>query len=349
MKERSVGLDLLRLLMMYAVVVQHCCLYPDWNTGDLTKFLFVLTVPAVDCFAGLSGWFGIRFSIWKLVRLLGQIFCCSATLSLLACICFVVGVEPRILISPGVGWFGVCYIALVLLSPFVGWILECCGKRKCVRIAVVFAWALWIVLWQFVPGRFLFFVPISGSHSLGTILLVYCTLRLFGKHGVLPVRPQCELAGGIAVLVVCLAVVVWQAISGILADVRMLDLVKHGYASTFVILLSASLVAIFSHVKTIGRLDALVTRVAPSLFSVYLLHSAHVFGQEYLMLRPMRHVVNLLSVSVGGQVLLCFSWAMIVMVVCILADLAGRCVLRNVWQYVQILRTGNGRKSERMR
>lgn len=69
-KPRDGNIELLRCLLMFAVVLDHSAVFGPLIGSWQGEFLFLATGPAVSGFVAISGWFGIKFSWNKWLRLL---------------------------------------------------------------------------------------------------------------------------------------------------------------------------------------------------------------------------------------------------------------------------------------
>jgi len=317
--KRNVGLDLLRCLLMYAIVVHHCCLQKE--TGELFQIqtLFLFTLPAVDCFVGITGWFGIRFSFRKLFSLLFQIGCCSGLLSLVSFLCAKFNLIDAPLISPGAGWFSVCYIAFYCTIPFVGWVVHSSDiVRRWLLIFEPLLVLLALCLWWRAPVWFISFVPIGGSHSVGTMILVYLCTRLLCRYKSHVIGHKKGLLVGTGFL---LSLMVCYGVLRLKQGVPVLMTIPNLYASPLIVVLAVTIVALFSSMTALPHgLTRVVAFLKPSVFSVYLLHDAHLFGHEMLVSRPLHLIFKEVMPSGLTAVFVVLTWAFLVYCVTILVD-----------------------------
>ena len=95
--QRSSNIELLRILAMFLVLVHHANILsigiPSWaecvSAPGNTFFRFFiqsLAIVAVDVFVLISGWFGIKPSLKKLLALLFQVFFFTLTIPLVFCL-----------------------------------------------------------------------------------------------------------------------------------------------------------------------------------------------------------------------------------------------------------------------
>ena len=72
-KPRDGNIELLRCLLMFIVVLHHSAVFGPLIGARQAEVVFAMTVPAVDCFVAISGWFGIKFTWNKWLRLLALV------------------------------------------------------------------------------------------------------------------------------------------------------------------------------------------------------------------------------------------------------------------------------------
>ena len=133
-----------------------------------------MTVFAVDAFVFISGYYGVRLSFRKVVRLLGLgVFAVAIVGSISGCLGSIWN------FSFSLGWFGNCYLALICLSPVVEFAIDRIKTRG--ENALKLVWT---------PFAFIFFlnwlsfdwvdlhVEGWGGHSFATMFFVYLTGRM---------------------------------------------------------------------------------------------------------------------------------------------------------------------------
>ena len=163
MNKRNVGLDLLRLLAMFMIVLVHV---NNWggllkNTSFQIDFLPVYILEAfsicsVNCFILISGFFLIKqnFRLKKLIALIFEIM-------FYTWICFIVAliiktpmditmfVKGLFTISTGIHWFITCYIMLYIFFPFINKLIYSLSLKQKHFLAIITV--LFFSVWAFVP------------------------------------------------------------------------------------------------------------------------------------------------------------------------------------------------------
>ncbi len=164
MNKRNIGLDLLRLLAMFMIVLLHIN-----NWGGLLKNTFfqidflpvyvfeAFSIVAVNCFILISGFFLIKqeFRLKKIVALIFEI--CFYTW-----LCFVVAlviktpmdiklfIKGLFTITTGVHWFITCYVMLYILFPFINKFIYSLSLKQKHFLAVITI--LLFSVWTFVSN-----------------------------------------------------------------------------------------------------------------------------------------------------------------------------------------------------
>lgn len=252
---RSVGLDLFRIIMMFGICLIHSCGQGAYKNDMLHN----MALPCVVGFAMLSGYFGLRFTPSKLLRLYAMAIGYCFVIPIIGQSYGDDGYLKSVISTWGAPWrywYLHAYAALLCLSPAL-------RTKKLGRFqpfwGVVFVWGFLTIYNSFsevIPRAAGF-----GSHSFVTLLGVYLFARI--------AKEQCwferiPFVAAIISSIISLLILAFVPGSG-------------AYNSPIALILSFSLVAMFSRIKTMGKVDALVVFLAPSMFGVYLLHCAIVF------------------------------------------------------------------------
>lgn len=142
-QNRNSNVELFRVALMIAICVWHTMVhgfgYVYISCGEdiqipWTRWLVMtLTVPAVDCFMLLSGYYGIRFSIRKLFH-----FWFLGIAVMLLCYGHY---EQQIVsyifpMTSGKWWFMQCYILVMLVSPFINHGLKTISDAVFIKVLI---------------------------------------------------------------------------------------------------------------------------------------------------------------------------------------------------------------------
>ena len=280
-KPREGGIELFRCLLMFMVVFHHCCVHGPFTDTWTAMLFFVITIPAVDAFVAISGWYGIRPSTVKFFKLIGLFAFYSLSIWLLMATRWLTGAEdelPRFSLSGG--WFGAAYLALMLLSPILNAGLESLKEtpRKLLSAWGLFALAM-ILNWLnvFNRGPFLLFPAFSvigwESHAFSSIVFAYITARTARllEWQVRLNRYSFLLLCGM--LFILLASVPLRVLVGMPKScLRVMG--ELGYNAPPIWMTAILALFVFISVKPSNWVTRVATFLGPSMFGVYLFHES---------------------------------------------------------------------------
>ncbi len=283
--ERKSNIELLRIVSMLAIVMLHIGAAsvglpePKGNLQAVTgRDVWVLTVEAlsiigVNCFALISGYFGIKARWSSFVRLT------------LLCVVYAVGIYTLLAVSGLVPWswgewieswmvyshtdlwYVPAYLGLFLLSPFLNsvdfnkWILA--------GFIAFNVWCGWLWHGNFNPT----------GYTVVQLVMMYLIGRYISNHVNVEAGGHRLRYASLAAYLVCTALIVVMAL---FAD----SLFTYAYNSPLVLVSS---VALFLFFASLDFSSKFVNRLAASAFVVYLVHkNPYIFGG---LLKPFsRHV-----------------------------------------------------------
>lgn len=326
-EKRNASIEALRCLLMFLIVAHHAFhwgIYRE-STALWTNLFEGLIVWHVDAFIGISGWFGMRFALSKVLRLVGIMAWYSAMS--VAYLVYTGGFTLKGLRIQG-GWFGETYLFFLCIVPFVNAAIEKLVGESKRRVM-----ALWLVIvigyvFAWLPGHgFLPFAPSGvGPFSLFLFFFIYTTVRLIR---------MCRFEEQFARIRVAFIafLLMWMACGGaVIAYRAWKGMPLHGhdcsaftwYDAPHVWLFAVSLVVYFAaKVRLPARLERIVLLISPSMFGVYLLHETTIFGRHINItiektLESMFSVHPVVIILVSA--LLCFA-------LCLAADLIRRWIV----------------------
>ena len=200
---RDARIECYRAVLMFGICVLHSV---SFGIRSFHPVAFALT-PCVDGFVLISGYFGIRFSFQKVLRLIGiGVFC-----AFVSALCGGLdhAVFTRMVSHYREYWFLHEYIVMMCMAPIVEVVLDRNGSQDWLKtflpfLVLVFGWGL---LTEFpVVHRLIPHSSGLGSFSGLTLMGVYIVGRLFRKLEMLKrIRVWWLWAGvPILIIVVCL-------------------------------------------------------------------------------------------------------------------------------------------------
>lgn len=258
---RNYGVELLRNLLMLGIVALHTLCYVGKGMSPAAH----LCESCVVGFVFISGYFGISFTIRKLLNFYGIVlFCGGWNVMCLWCSgCEVSNLWRHFIGYLRVWWFANAYVFLMLMSPLVNKGLDACRTTRELMLVALPAASI-VFLWGFASSvPFLHdYIPVDKSvvtNSGITLMAIYILARVFRMLNLENwLKPKVLVPLGIVSAVVC-----------------MFNLGK--YNSIFALMLMASIFVLFkdigeSHQLKCWRLRQISAFCAPSMFSVYLIH-----------------------------------------------------------------------------
>ena len=126
-KDRNVGIELLRCLLMFGIVLIHATAY----SSDRCWWMGNICLSSVTAFVFISAWYGLHLNWRKVVSLTGTAAWCAG---------IVVGMDH--FLGESIDfiqaftkqfssyWFLWCYVVVMLLSPLINKALDACDNVK---------------------------------------------------------------------------------------------------------------------------------------------------------------------------------------------------------------------------
>lgn len=256
---RNSNIELWRCFCMFAVVLGHVLV----NNHISTMNGYLWHIPG---FLLISGYFGIRFSLYKVAKLLGIAY---------ALYWMTIPFRPwsgfAPLLVPHGGWFLPFYVVLMLLSPLLNAALESVKSPKMIlAVIVVLVFIGWIPTISENPHVQMIAVP--GMQGNGMLLMIstYVFGALLRKYE-LSRRCHCSIWLIFFVLGICVCFGMGAWIPSACHFLSPISIATATFGMLFFLSLP-TLPAMF------GRA---VNFIAPSMFGVYLLHENCVRELQY--------------------------------------------------------------------
>lgn len=277
--KRSSNIELLRILSMFLVLVLHSlfvvigtptqiqCINDPGN-AFVRLFIQSLSIVAVNIFVLISGWFGIKPTLRKLLSLLFQVFFFAILIMIVfGCIQGFGSISIRevlksLMITKGY-WFIKSYLCLFILAPVLNIFAEKVDKRTYSLVLICFFVFQTIYGWSDSAPEFNYgcsVISFLGLYLLARYLRLY-PIRQFSD------RRLCLLAYlGLSLL---LALGVWVLIRQDFYSEHSVS-VAFSYINPLVVISSIAL--FFTFINTEIPYSKAINWIATSVFSVYIIH-----------------------------------------------------------------------------
>lgn len=277
MKQRQISIELLRIIAMLMVLIQHAnflalgsptpeCLAESPVMECLRILIQSATIAAVDIFVMISGWFGIKASakgfakfMWQVVYIVG--------LSLVVEYSFG-STTPSLkdffrcfgLFSGG-GWFVASYIGLYILSPVLNAFINSSSIRQHGVITLVFL---------------AFEVIFGDTLSVSFIVMGYSTFSFIGLYLLAAflrrIKDKFTIRACLTISLICVVTnTIIYAVADLFRFIAVRDLVFN-YINPLVIIEAASILLLFDRITPPQRMSQYISFLSASCFAVYLLH-----------------------------------------------------------------------------
>ena len=278
---RDSNMELLRIVAMLLVMIVHADFralqvpsvsdfYDDTYRTVMRLFVESLSIICVNTFVLLSGWFGIRFRINRILEFIFQV--CFFSLLGIGVAVFMVpeevfplrGVASFFLFGDGDYWFVKCYLLMYIFAPVMNSFVEHCTERQ-FRIFLIVFYSFQTV-YGFIGGADWFKLGYSGLSFMGLYLLARY-IRLY-PNSLTSFNKRWDM-------IVYLIFVVVMTLLGIAVlaagqNPKILGRM-YAYTSPLVIIPSIYFLLFFSKVKL--SYNRIINWVAASCFAIYLVHS----------------------------------------------------------------------------
>lgn len=264
MKHRDGNIDLMRLIFMFFICLIHAVGYVD---ARWTHWLANISYVGVAGFVLISGFYGIRFSVSKVLRLEMYAMVCAATVVFLSRIAGMSNIGDTLSVFKSY-WFVHAYVLMMCFSTLVEKLIDVYKKglvseREIVLAVVpvllmVFVWSFSMRIWglqQYIPRAEGINTPFSGI-ALFAIYIVGAMCRLFN------IEKRMNIWVAVLIILVCAPIVAWPIFCGCFAR----------YDSAFVLMLSFALFAMFRRIHIAPYIGKVSSWLAPSVLAVYLYH-----------------------------------------------------------------------------
>lgn len=293
MKERNKGIDILRILSMYMVVILHILsrgsglltnLTPPGSVAwNLAWFLEIACYCAVNCFILITGYLMIDrpAKLSSLVTLWLEVFFYSVGIMLLFLIMDRESITLIVLIKsffPTIGqqyWYFTAYFAMFLLLPFNNLLLRQLDKKQYTILIAVLVGLFSVLNTCSLDDCF----KIGNGYSFVWLLIVYAIGGYIKRFHIFEQKPFRLLVGYLLAVSltwmvkafsITIPFVGWQG-TMINSAMAVMSSALISYSSTTILLAAVCLFGAFKQIK--GQASKLLSQISSMSFAVYLIHT----------------------------------------------------------------------------
>lgn len=285
MKERKVGLDLLRIIAMLMIVTLHVLgkgrFIVEGNNANcyqLAVLFEIICIVAVNCYVLITGYFQIdsKFRLKKVVSIWVKVLLYSISIYIIIMLFGIRQFSAADLIKSffpvitNVYWFVNCYLLLYIISPFLNKLIKSLEKKEFQKLLVIL-FVVFCILPSILPSSFNF--DTTGGYGIIWLIVLYFVgayIRLYVKNSY---KNKINLYA-------FLGISIFNYISFLLIKymcniIQITDMSTMLYHYNFVTVFLAS-VFLFMYFKNLevkeGKFKNLVIKIAPLTFAVYIIH-----------------------------------------------------------------------------
>ena len=177
--QRESSFELMRIIAQYMIIIYHILLVFFYNECENPDLLYKLVwIPlhiAVPCYVLVSGYFGIKFSLRGLFRIIANLFVYGLCIYLIKVFALhethLVIRKTLFFISSTGQWFVRIYMYLYLLAPIINKMINSLSVQNRILVLILLAWiSCWCGFMNFEPSLY------EGKN-----LVHFCFLYLLGN------------------------------------------------------------------------------------------------------------------------------------------------------------------------
>lgn len=291
---RNVGIDLIRIICMFMVLTLHVIGTSELINKtqlfslnyNILKFITVMSTPAVDCFALITGYiyFDMKFKYSRIINLWLTVLFYTVFISLLFsffsldCIGFKDIVRMFFPIMGSWYWYFTAYFGLFFLIPFINIFLRQVSKDNLKKLIFTLVMLFSILNLVAVCGsglRDLF--GVKGGYSTVWLVILYilgASLKIFEVEKYVS-KKLCVLI----YLVACIVGFIGRMATDFVTLKYLGKITKYNnflleYTSPIILLMAVSLFLFCIKIdfKEMGLVSKIITWFAPMSFAVYVIH-----------------------------------------------------------------------------
>lgn len=279
---RESGIDLLKILLMFMVVVLHIigqggilnnCELLSVNY-EISWFMEILAICAVDTFAMCSGYIMIdhEFKYNRIIPLWLQTAFYSISISALFYIYVPYSIELKDFIKAAFPvstiqyWYFTSYFGLFFFIPYLNKMLNLLSKKEAKRLILTII--ILFSLLSFYKDAFRLYNGYSFLW-LGVMYIIGAYLKRFKIHITIK---KSIVVYFITAFIVWLLKLISELPGKEIGQYRISEYIV-SYTSPFVILMAVSLLIAFSQIKIHGKSERIIVFLSKISFGVYLIHT----------------------------------------------------------------------------
>lgn len=340
-KLRNTGIDLLRILSMFLIVILHTL-----NQGGVlaasakepsmyrVAMLFeVITYCCVDCYALISGYVGVNsknrisriLALWLQVVFYTIVITAIFSIMMPAKVNLHIWFKALLPVMSREYWYITCYFGILLFTPFINAGINHMPRKQLlfIAVAIVAMLSMMPVVVKFYPINFydgLDTFGLAGGYSVIWLLALYILGALYRKN-----QERIKMNKIVAISLICTIVLAtWLAhIFMPVWTMRRFGEERYtglwvGYTAPGILAISVLLLILFSNMASkAGKVSFVVSILGKASLGVYLIHTHPLIWDTYIN----QYATSYADGSVGMMVCKVLGSSVVIFSVCILIEL----------------------------
>lgn len=310
-KGRDSNFELLRIICMVMIILLHA--FGRINT-ELNQFNSLVSIVmnsicnvAVSCFILISGYFGVKFDVRKILRITIMTLFYSISIMIMQ---LIIGIEMNLLdiiksfipIISSKYWFISCYLVLVVLSPFLNTYIDNISKKELQKLIIVL-----IFLFSIIPSFLYFDITKDGGKGIVNMIIMYILGRYIKKY----------MQRNLNIKILIISLIILLVLNSVLNITifyitgKMINLFARDN-SIVIILSSVIILLIFANVRI---KSVIINSISKHILSVYIMHEAilsyfsiNIYKIDLYINKPYLIFIVLLNVISVFTVCICIDY-----------------------------------------
>lgn len=288
---RNYGIDLLRLVAMFMVVILHVL----GQGGILSEavrtqyvmawFLEIVSYCAVNCYAIISGYvcYCDTQKIYNYKRFLSfwfQVFIYSFGITLIAFILNpnAIGIRALLLslfpIASKQYWYASAYAGLFFVIPWINKLLQSCNQKECSRLVLMLSTVF--MLYGTLANKLGDCFSLNGGYSFIWLMILYIVGAWIKKCNIQTYINKKILMTGIIGSIILTWILKILFVENAFANLFI------SYTSITIIYIAFAFVVIFSKLQLGNYIKKVIKFFSPAAFGVYLIHTHPIIWGHFM-------------------------------------------------------------------
>lgn len=338
---RDASIDVFRCILMFLIVLHHSAFHGYWaadtSMWSLPVLFTLMIFWHVDGFLAISGWYGVKFSVKRFMRIFGVVACYSVMRFVIMFFFMDKSLADSCKVTAG--WFGSIYLAFMFLAPLLNEAISAVAKWN--RSSVYSMWLIFnigmVLCWRPLSAVTGFAWGGGGGCSMQTFCFVYVNMRFIRM---LEIGSRIQFRHLVFAFTAYFLFVFLFSITPVIAKGMAVPQTEWigwtTYNSPYSVLMGIAMFLLFQKYIRFPRfINSIARKISPYMFGVYIIHEATGVGRMLYTL-PQQWAASCCShISI-----IIFVTALMTFCICIVIEMCRVQVLNMVKSGIRLLPIG---------